>query len=238
MQVITKPLGLLWNALFLQRSAYVRMRDDNNPFVEGLYVLAMLGVVLGIAGLIGGTLQWASSPNMAAIRDIVLNSLKQMSWWPMMEQDPQAMAGFNSAWNSIWQVVSSLAPTPANSLLGILTHPLGLIIGWLVYGVLAMLFARLLGGKGTLNQTLGATALGAAPQLLNLVTVLPFVSVAGLGAWSLLCNYTALRTVHGLSWGRGVAAAVLPIVLGIVLASIGGFIGLSLLSALATGGAS
>jgi hypothetical protein len=44
MQAITKPFGLLWDALFLQREAYARMRDDDNPFVEGLFVLVVLGV--------------------------------------------------------------------------------------------------------------------------------------------------------------------------------------------------
>jgi len=75
------------------------------------------------------------------------------------------------------------------------------------------------GGAGTLNQTLGATALAAAPQLLNALTVLPFVVMFSLGTWTLLCNYMALRTVHGLSWQRSVAAALLPSVVLVLLAA-------------------
>ena len=135
-----------------------------------------------------------------------------------------------------------MSPTPANSLLGIITKPLGLILGWLVYGVLAMGAARLLGGRGTLNQTLGATALAAAPQMLTLLTVLPFVTVAGLGTWSLLCNYVALRTVHDLSWPRAVWAALLPGLVLLLLALALGFVvaGLAgpLLSSYFVGGAS
>jgi hypothetical protein len=102
--------------------------------------------------------------------------------------------------------------------------PLGLIMAWLVYGLLAYLFARLLGGAGTLNQTLGTTALAAAPQLLNVLTVLPFVVMFSLGTWTLLCNYMALRTVHGLSWQRSVAAALLPSVALVLLAIVIGAI--------------
>ncbi len=202
MQAITKPFGLLWDALFLQRSAYARMRDDDNPFVEGLFVLAVLGVVLGLVGIVGTTLEWASTPDIGAIRDAILPNLQQMPWWQFVEQDPEVQAMWFQIWNSIWDASAAVAPSPASALLGLIAVPLGLILAWLIYGLLAFLFARLLGGVGTLNQTLGATALAAAPQLLNLLAVLPFVAVFSLGTWTLLCNYMALRTVHGLSWQR------------------------------------
>lgn len=218
MQAITKPFGLLWDALFLQRSAYARMRDDDNPFVEGLFVLAVLGVAIALAGVVGATLQWASSPNVADIRDAVLPNLQQMPWWQFIQQDTQLEATWYRIWNAVWDAAGALAPSPGGALLGIITVPLGLILGWLIYGLLAHLSARLLGGVGSLNQTLGATALAAAPQMLNLLMVLPFVVIFSLGTWTLLCNYMALRTVHGLSWGRSVAAALLPSLVFVLLA--------------------
>ena len=224
MQAITKPFGMLWDALFLQREAYARMRDDDNPFVEGLFVLVVLGVALGLVGIVGTTLEWASSPNIGAIRDAVLANLQTMSWWQFMEQDPAAQAMWFQIWNGIWDALQTTAPSPATSLLGIIAVPLGLIMAWLIYGLLAYLFARLLGGVGTLNQTLGTTALAAAPQLLNVLTVLPFVVMFSLGTWTLLCNYMALRTVHGLSWQRSVAAALLPSVVLVLLAIVIGAI--------------
>ncbi len=232
MQAITKPFGLLWDALFLQRDAYARMRDDNNPFVEGLFVLVVLGVALGLLGVVGATLEWASSPSLSAVQDTVLANLQQMPWWQFMQQDPQAEATWFQIWNGIWDVVRATAPSPASSLLGIVTIPLGLIFGWLVYGLVAYLFARLLGGLGTLNQTLGATALAAAPQLLNALTVLPFVAIFSLGTWTLLCNYMALRTVHGLSWQRSVAAALLPLLAFALLAILLGGLAAVVLSSL------
>jgi hypothetical protein len=224
MQTITKPFGLLWDALFLQHEAYARMRDDDNPFVEGLFVLVVLGVALGLVGIVGTTLEWASSPNLSAIRDAVLANLQTMSWWQFMEQDPASQAMWFQIWNGIWDALQTTAPSPATALLGVIAVPLGLIMAWLVYGLLAYLFARLLGGVGTLNQTLGTTALAAAPQLLNVLTVLPFVVMFSLGTWTLLCNYMALRTVHGLSWQRSVAAALLPSVALVLLAIVIGAI--------------
>ncbi len=113
MQAITKPFGLLWDALFLQRDAYARMRDDDNPFVEGLFVLVVLGVALGLVGIVGATLEWASSPNIGAIRDAVLTNLQQMPWWQSVEQNPQVQATWFQIWNGIWDAVQATAPSPA-----------------------------------------------------------------------------------------------------------------------------
>lgn len=210
MQSIVRSFGLLWDALFLQRDAYAHMRDDDNPFVEGLFILVLLGLALAVAGMIGSTLEWASSPNLNEVRAVALSHLQTTDWYQALAENAQAASGFLQAWNGIWNAIAAAAPSPVNSLAGIVVKPLTLIVGWLVYGLVAFAFARLFGGRGTLNQTLGATALAAAPQLLTLLTVLPFVAVASLGTWTLLCNYMALRTVHDLSWPRAVFAALLP----------------------------
>lgn len=220
MQAISRSFGMLWDALFLQTSAYERMRDDDNPFVEGLFLLVLLGLLLAVVGIIGTTLEWASSPPLAEIQQAIYSGIQQMRWFQDAQQaSAEWLTQFRAIWDQIWQFIDLAAPKPVTSLAGIITEPLGLIIGWLVYGFVAYLLARMFGGKGTLNQTYGATALAAAPQLLTIVTVLPFVAVAGLSTWTLLCNYMALRTVHHLSWPRAVFAALIPpLIIGLVVA--------------------
>ncbi len=218
MHAISRSFGMLWDALFLQTDAYERMRDDDNPFVEGLFILVLLGLLLAVVGIVGTTLEWASSPPLAEIQQAVLSGLQQMRWYQDMEQSSEFVTQFRAIWDQVWRFVGMTAPSPITSLAGIITKPLSLIVGWLVFGVIAHVLARLFGGKGHLSQTLGATALGTAPQLLLVVTVLPFVAVAGLGTWTLLCNYMALRTVHGLSWPRAVFAALLPpLIIGLIV---------------------
>ena len=223
MHAITRSFGLLWDALFLQRDAYAHMRDDDNPFVEGLFILVLLGVLLAVAGVIGTTLEWASGPNLNTVREVVLKNLQAMDWYRFVQQSPGSESQFLQIWNGIWNAAAGLAPSPLRSLTGIITKPLALIVWWLVFGLLAYVFARVFGGKGTLNQTLGATALAASPQLVTLLTVLPFVAIASLGTWTLLCSYMALRTVHDLSWPRAVFAALLPVlIVGLVIGLIVG----------------
>ena len=43
--------------------------------------------------------------------------------------------------------------------------PLALIIHWLLFGLIGHFIARGMGGRGALNQTLGATALMVAPPV-------------------------------------------------------------------------
>ena len=112
------------------------------------------------------------------------------------------------------------APNIAQAAMNTILMPLGLGFVWLLYGVVAHLCARLMGGQGNLGQTLGCTALAIAPQLLNLVTFLPYVAVGGVvGAWTLLCRYVALKTCHRLTWNRALAATLLPYVAFLVLIS-------------------
>jgi hypothetical protein len=98
--------------------------------------------------------------------------------------------------------------------LGIIGIPLGLVVRWLIYGLLAYVFARWLGGTGNLSQTLGVLALAVAPQALNLLTIIPFLQVGSIVAiWGVLCAYYGLKTAHGLSWTRAAWATLLPFIL-------------------------
>ena len=213
MQTISQSFGLLWNALFLESQAYAAMRDNKSPIKKGLIILIILGLALALAGIIGTTLEWASSPSLDAIRETIWEKYQQSPWWQFIEAEPQALNMFTQIWDQIWQVMGFIIPTPASSLSGLILKPIWLIINWLIFGLLAHLFARMLGGSASFSQTLGATSLAAAPQLLLLLTALPFVAVAGIGTWTLLCRYMAIRVSHDLSWARAMWTVLLPPIL-------------------------
>ena len=236
MQAITQSFGLLWNALFLDDRAYATMRDLESPVRKGLVLLIVLGLVLGVAGIIGASLEWASSPSMEALRETVLEKMQEGPFWSQIAANPQAEAMFLQIWNRIWDAMNFVNPSPVSSLSGLISEPLGLIVGWLIFGLLAHLFARMFGGSANLGQTLGATSLAAAPQLLLLLTALPFVVIAGIGTWTLLCRYMAIRVTHGLSWSRAMWSVLLPpIVLGLLLFLLSVIIGIALVPLMAGG---
>jgi hypothetical protein len=215
MQLITENLGLLWEALFLKPEPYAYMRDRESPAVKGLVLLIVLGLALALAALIGGILTWATSPDLNAIKDVVFTNLQRMEWWQMMASQPQAMEGFQQTWDTVWSVVGAMLPSPASGLAGFLVRPLTLVTSWFIFGVVAHLLALLFGGNGRFGQTLGATSLAAAPQLLGLLMTLPYVALAGIGVWTLLARYMAIRVSHDLSWARAMWVTVLT---GVVIA--------------------
>jgi hypothetical protein len=104
-----------------------------------------------------------------------------------------------------------------------LLEPLWILVQWLVLAVIAHGAARLLGGSGTLVQTLGTTALSVAPSLLGLLTTIPFVSVSALllGVWSLLIVYRAIEITHDLEWQRAALAALAAPVAVLLLGFVG-----------------
>ncbi len=205
--------GLVLRALFLDSDAYAELRDDDNPFIEGLFLLVIIGAITAFLALIGQLLAWASTPNLAAIKDVVFRNLQQMSWWSATSGAPGFAEEFRRWYDLGWQVFPALfgAPNPAGAAFNILLWPLSLLVSWLIYGALAHLFARMLGGQGGLGQTLGTTALAFTPMLLRGLEFIPFLVIGSVAAtWQLLLRYKAIRTTHGLTWARAFWATMLP----------------------------
>lgn len=224
---------LLGQALVLEPDPFVEMVDDDNPWLEGLFLTMAVGALVGIAQLIGGYLLTASLPDPTAMLEAVLQSWQRMApasaspewevflrqWWPL----GTSLLHYGGGW--------------ARLLILVLT-PLSWIFQWLIYGLVAHAVAVLLGGSGRLNQTLGATALAVAPRLLMLLMVVPFVSVSTvlLLVWGLLITYRGLEVAHELSPTRAALAAILPplvlallaLVIGAAVALLVGWMGVSL----------
>ncbi len=215
-------IRLAWEALFLSEVPYAEMRDDSTPLVRGLVLVALVALAVALVGLVGTALEWATTPNMRDVQQIVLDGIQQMPWYQELQSDPEFREMFSQQYELWWRVFPALfgAPDITNAALKIVTLPLGLAFVWLLYGLLAHLFARLLGGQEGLSQTLGCTALAVAPQLLNLATFLPYVAVGSVvSTWTLLCRYVALKTCHRLTWGRALAATLLPYIVFLVVVS-------------------
>jgi hypothetical protein len=235
-----ETIRLAWEALFLSETPYAEMRDVSNPVPRGLVIVVLIAVAVALAGLVGTTLEWATTPNLADIQRIVLQGIQQMPWYQELESDPEFREMFRQQYELWWRIFPQMfgMPSIGQAALGIILVPLRMSLGWLLYGLIAYLCARLLGGQGGLGQTLGCTALAIAPQLLNLATFLPYVVVGGVvGTWMLLCRYVALKTCHRLSGGRALAATLLPHVAFLVLFSFVTCLG-GAVAALIIGGAS
>lgn len=239
MDGIVGTLKLGWNALLLKEDAYEEMRSGTNPLVTGLLLIVIVGVAIALLGLVGDVLEWASTPNLDEIRDVVLEYLMQMPWWDEAAREPGFQQAFETTWNWNWNIARTFSPRPAGAALNIVLTPVGLLIRWLLYGLLAYLFAAWLGGTGTLTETLGVLALAVAPQILNALTLLPYVQMGSVvGVWGILCAYVGIKVAHKLPWHRALWAAVLPFVLALGVVLLAACLGSAIFAALVKGGSS
>jgi hypothetical protein len=233
MDSIVDSLRLGWDALLFKEGAYEKMSSSPNPVAKGLVLILIVGVVIALLGIVGTTLEWASIPNLDRMQETIFDYITRMPGWDeAVRLDPGFEEQFEASYNLGWDIFPQLfgAPDIGGAALGIVFTPVGLIIRWLIYGLLAYLFARWLGGTGDLSMTLGALALAVAPQALRVFNVLPFVEVGSLiSIWGILCAYYGLKVVHKLSWGRTAWATVLPYVLALVLLILAGCAGTALL---------
>ncbi len=210
MKALIQPV---WEALFLSETPYADMRAHPNPVRRGLGTILLIAVIAALVGLIGTALEWATTPAMSDIQAVVLQSIHDMPWYRDLQGLPEFRQQFSQWYETGWRIFPQLfgAPNIAGAGLRILWLPLVLTITWILYGLLAYIPARWLGGEGTLAQTLGCTALAVAPHLFTFATLFPYVTVGGLvGTWTLLCRYVALKTSHRLPWGRALIATMVP----------------------------
>jgi hypothetical protein len=217
MDNIVSSLRMGWNALLFEEDAYEKMRVSDNPVVKGLILIIVVGVVIALLNLVGTGLELASMPDLSEIKDTVWYYMQQMPWWDeLAREQPGFTEDFARGYDYGWSIFPRLfgAPDLGSAALGLISTPLGLIFRWLIYGLVAYVFARWLGGTGNLSETLGVLALAVAPQALNVLSLLPFVEMGNLvSVWGILCAYFGLKTAHKLSWGRAVWATLLPFIL-------------------------
>ena len=216
----TLSLELVLRALFLDSDAYDALRDDDNPFIEGAFLIVLIGAVTALLSFIGQLLMWASSPNLDEIKRVVLQGLQQMTWWPLVAANPESIAQFQRIWDGIWSAAPVLfgAPNPTTALLNVVAWPVQGLLSWFIYGTLAHLFGRLLHGQGTYRETLGTMALSATPLLLRGLGFIPFLVLGSvLSTWQLLCRYRAVRSAQRLGVARAVWATILPFAVYLVL---------------------
>lgn len=209
---------LIGKALVLETEPFVVMAEDDNPWVEGLFLTACLGFLVGVARVVGSWLTVVSLPSPDAVLTTLLQGWRQWSTAVVMDVDAALV---ERGLREVWAIVIFWSGLSGGwlRLLTFVTTPLGFIVQWMLAGLIIFGVARALGGTGTLNQTLGVTALMVAPNLFAFASFIPFVGVSTslVLVWAMLIGYRAIEVAHGLPWQRAMLAALSPLLLLLLL---------------------
>jgi hypothetical protein len=227
MSALRGVVAAAWGAMTLKEEVFRSAAELPGAFRRGLGFVIAIGLIVAVASVVGAALGWWTAPDPAALGTAIESGLSDLPFLDQMPASDRAAAQeqMTQVFDAVWPLASRLFPNVGAALIGVIARPLCLVIAWLVVGLVAHVFARLLGGSASLSQTYGATALATSPQLLACVHVLPNVQTAGLTIWSIVCLFVALKSSHGLDPGRSFWATFLTAagigVAALVIAAIG-----------------
>lgn len=231
MESLTYLFRLSTAGLFLDPNAFREQRDNPATLRDGFLVVALVGIVVGAASIIGSLLSTLASPDPLAVLDVIQRGIERTSFFAELQRINPAF-DLEPFFTQLAQIV---APLRWSGLIGAIATPFVYLLSWLIYGFVAHLAARSLGGDGTFAQTLGCTALASGANWLAVVQIVPFAQVAGTTLLGLIGCYLGLRAAHNLpAWRAFWAALMGPIVL-VVLLMLFGCGALAVLVAIAQG---
>ena len=237
--MINELLQLAWDALLFRHDAYARHVARADALKRGLLLLVLVTLLAGLISFVVNVVGDLGPQDLAdeqreteeGFREFFRNftSLSPYLDLPPGFDEEQMMAYMRPGLDIGFRIAA--LPTPLPKPLGwllqdvgaLLSLPFARLAGWFGYAVWVILVAKLLGGRATIAQTLGATALYAVPHVLDILGLVPCLGgILGLAAtvWGIAIYVKALSVANEFTIGRAVAATVVPAV---------AFVGLSVL---------
>jgi hypothetical protein len=229
-------LQLAWDALLFRDEAYAQHVARADVLKRGLAVLVLVTLLAGVISLlvnfVGDLRPVSTEAQIAEVEQGIREFFRAVG--PYLDLPPKTQGIVFSYMRPAIQMGLRIAnlPTPLPQPLGRLSESLGAFLslpfsrlaGWMGYGIWVLLVAKLLGGRATAGQMLGATALYAVPHVLNILGVVPCLGgLLGLVAtvWGIAIYVKALAVANDFTIGRAIAATVIPAVFFGILALLG-----------------
>jgi hypothetical protein len=233
-------LADILDALRLRGAALAVVADRPDAFMRGLLVIVAAALIVGLPALVSGIAAGFRPlvvepadirPDMTGAFDMLRPWLRS-SGLPdaVIEQVVEVAQGNTLMAGQIATQIQELPtalPRPVaqafKSIGAWLSRPfagspfplaVASLATWLGYGIFVMLFAKWLGGRGTLHGFFGATGFYAAPHVLGIFLPIPVVgpilSFVGF-AWGVVIYTIATAVSHRLSAGRALVAVFAPV---------------------------
>lgn len=218
------------SALRLEDHVFVELRDAAEGFRRGLTIIVVIsllvGLVLSLVSFVQG-LTTSPTEEIIAVQEGMRQTFEQMRQFGAFGGDEEAWRQFIQNFEAgidigrrVGEVVERTTPAPMpvagffEALGAWLSYPFGWISTWMLYGVLTLVFAKLLGGTASIQEMLAATSLVAVPHVLNALSFIPFVStLLGLIAfiWGLVIYVKGTAIANRINTERALLAVLAPV---------------------------
>jgi len=247
-------LRTLGNALFFQDEAYARLRDAKDNFARGLLIIVAISLIVGLFNSLADYMtlvRTSPSAQVAEARAGMQQAFEQLERMGVFGTNPvfdeqfrrNMEAGF-AIGEAVAEVVEETTRLPYPVVVafrvlgGWLSYPFGWISRWMLYTLVVLVFAKLLGGTATVREMLATTSLVVVPHLLDAFRFLPIVGgLLSLVAfvWGVAVYVKGIAVANRFGIERALLAALAPILLLVGLAILV-LIALAILFAIAAGG--
>jgi hypothetical protein len=229
-------LQLAWDTVRFRHEAYAQHVARPDALKRGLALLVLVTLVAGLVpffiSLVGDLrpvdIEEQRSAADQGIQEF-LSSLDTMRQFVDLPPDVERQIVANMKAGIDMGLRIEALPTALPKPLGRILQDLGLLLslpfsrmaGWIGYAIWVLLVAKLLGGRATVSEMLGATALYATPHVLGILGFVPCLGgLLGLAAtlWGIAIYVKAVAVSHDLSIRRAIVATIAPgLIIGALL---------------------
>ncbi len=232
-------LEFAWDVLLFRDEAYVQHVARADVLKRGLALLVLVTLLAGLIPFIVDVINDLRLPTIETQQQEAEVGIQEFAKSldavrPYLDLPPgfeQEIIAYMRIGMGIGFDIESLPtqwPEPVGRVLqdlgAFLSLPFSRLAGWMGYSLWVLLVAKLMGGRATVSQMLGATALYAVPHVLDF---LGFVSCLGptLGlvttVWGIAIYVKALTVASDFSIGRAITATIVPALIIAALSLLG-----------------
>lgn len=232
-------IALMRGVLTLDTETFTDFAASPDVFERGLLIILVVSLIMGLAT---SAIEFYKDMTAPPLREQMQEAMRGMEeglgamrqFAPMSPEVRRMIQEYAGTGMRIGFRIAAL-PTRLPKRLGSIFEALGTLISapfrrllrWMLYSLLVLLAAKLLGGKATVQQMLGTTALYALPHLIDvpatLLRLIPCMgglasSLLGLATlvWGIVIYVKATAMANELTTGKAIFAAIFPILVLIV----------------------
>jgi hypothetical protein len=234
--------------LSLDTETFVNFRDSKDVFKRGLTILVVITLIAGsvrfVLDLIGDIMGPPPREQLKRTERDLERTFEALRAFPGIQPEvlrrieESAKAGMRIGFGVM--AIPTRLPYRVGSVFKdvgrFASRPFVRLSGWMFYTLAVLVIAKLLGGRATLQQMLGTTALYSIPHLLDILGPIPCLgALLGIIAtvWGFVIYVKATAVANELSIARATFATILPAL--VIFALIGAMVIMGILIALIPG---